>query len=93
MYSGFFRTKHSLSPAQSLRVYWLYLVPFVLGPLISLIVKVVRPAVAPAFSDWYFLAYAVLAIWPVVFKDASNKYRLLGFIAWFVLKIVAVGAA
>ena len=93
MNSGFFLAEHRLSLAQSLRAYWLYLVPFVLGPLVSLIVSATFPTAAPVISGGYFLASAALAMWPLAFKDASNKYWLLGVIAWFVLRLVAVGAA
>jgi hypothetical protein len=93
MDSGFFLAKHRLGLAQSLRIYWPYLVPFVLGPLVSPIVSAALPAAAPAITGGYFLASAGLAMWPLAFKDASNKYWLLGVIAWFVLRLVAVVAA
>jgi hypothetical protein len=93
MDSGFFLAKHRLGLAQSLRVYWPYLVPFVLWPLVSPIVSAAIPTAAPVVTGGYFLASAALAMWPLAFKDASNKYWLLGVIAWFVLRLVAVVAA
>jgi len=93
MDSGFFLAKHRLGLAQSLRIYWPCLVPFALGPLVSPIVSAALPAAAPVITGGYFLASAGLAMWPLAFKDASNKYWLLGVIAWFVLRLVAVVAA
>ena len=93
MDSGFFLAKHRLGLAQSLRIYWPYLVPFVLGPLVSPIVSAALPTAAPVITGGYFLASAGLAMWPLAFKDASNKYWLLGVIAWLVLRLVAVVAA
>ena len=93
MNSGFFLAKHRLSLAQSLRVYWPYLVPFVLSPLVSLIVSTALPTAAPVITGGYFLASAALAMWPLAFKDASNKYWLLGVVAWFVLRLATFVAA
>ena len=93
MDSGFFIAKRRLGLAQSLRMYWPYLVPFVLGPLVSPIVSAALPTAAPVVTGVYFLASAALAMWPIAFKDASNKYWLLGVVAWFVLRLAAVVAA
>jgi hypothetical protein len=93
MSSGFFLAKQRLSLVQSLRAYWLYLVPFILGPLICLAVKAALPVAAPAITAGYFLASAALAMWPLAFKDASNKYWLIGILAWFVLQLATTLAA
>jgi hypothetical protein len=32
-------------------------------------------------------------MWPLAFKDASNKYWLIGILAWFVLQLATTLAA
>lgn len=93
MSSSFFLAKQRLSLAQSLRVYWPYLVPFILGPLINLAVRAALPAAAPAITAGYSLASTALAMWPLALKDASNKYWLIGVLAWFVLQLATTLAA
>ena len=93
MSSGFFLAKQRLSLAQSLRAYWLYLVPFIVGPLMGVVVRAALPSLAPAITAGYFLASAALAMWPLAFKDASNKYWLIGVLAWFVLQLATMLAA
>jgi hypothetical protein len=94
MSTGFFLAKHRLGLAQSLRAYGLFLVPLLLQPFVSLALHVAAPAAQSFLSGGYFLASGALGLWPLVFKDASSKFWVIGCLGWFALALLSqVGVA
>jgi len=94
MSTGFFLAKQRLGLGRSLRAYGLFLVPLLLQPFVSLALHAAAPPTAPFLSGGYFLAAAVLGLWPLAFKDASSKFWVAGCFGWITSVVLSqVGAA
>ena len=94
MSTRFFLAKQRLSLGQSLRAYGLSLVPLLLQPFVSLALHATAPTVAPFLSGGYFLAAAVLGLWPLAFKNASSKFWVIGCFGWLASVVLSqVGAS
>jgi uncharacterized membrane protein len=87
----FYLAKERVSLKRSFQLYWLYVLPFILLPFIAI---AIRAAFAPNISSIVFSAcfvvVAVLALWPVAFRDAANKLWLFACMAWFISAILAM---
>ncbi|EIL97959.1 hypothetical protein UUC_17550 [Rhodanobacter denitrificans] len=93
MSTGFFLAKQRLGLAQSLRAYGLFLLPLLLQPFVSLMLHAFAPAAALFLSSGYFLAAAVLSLWPLAFKDASSRFWVVGCLGWFALVVLSQAGA
>jgi hypothetical protein len=93
MSAGFFLAKQRLGLAQSLRAYGLFLVPLLLQPFVSFALHLAVPSSAPLLAGGYFLAAAVLGLWPLAFKDASSKFWVIGCLGWFALVVLSQAGA
>ena len=87
----FFLAKERISLKRSFRLYWLYVLPFPCVPFLALAIRAtLLPTAASIVSGACFFAAFVLGMWPVAFKDASNKLWLLTGLAWFISVVLAM---
>lgn len=89
MSTGFLLSKRRLGLAQSLRAYGLFLAPLLLQPFVSLALHAEAPTAAPFLSGGYFLAAAVLGLWPLAFMNASSKFWVAGCFGWLTLLVLS----
>jgi len=87
----FFVAKERISLKRSFQLYWCYVLPFPCVPFFALAARATLPPVAASIvSGVCFLAAGALSMWPVAFKDASNKLWLFTCLAWFLSGVLAM---
>ena len=88
---GFFLAMERISLKRSFQLYWFYVLPFPCVPFLALAVRAtLPPTTASIVSGVCFLGTGALSMWPVAFKDASNKLWLLSCLAWFISSVLAM---
>ncbi|WP_158755118.1 hypothetical protein [Dyella sp. S184] len=87
----FFLAKERISLKRSFQLYWLYVLPFPCVPFLAIPIRATLPPTAASIvSGASFFAAFALGMWPVAFKDASNKLWLLTGLAWFISVVLAM---
>jgi hypothetical protein len=87
----FFLAKERISLKRSFQRYWFFVLPFSLVPFLALAAKTALSSTAASIvSGICFLAAGALGLWPVAFKDASNKLWLLACLGWLVSSVLAM---
>ena len=87
----FIQTKERIDLKRSIQLYWLYALPFPCVPFLDLAARAALPSTAASIvSAACFLAAGALGVWPVAFKNASNKLWLLIILAWLISDVLAM---
>jgi hypothetical protein len=87
----FFLAKERIGLMRSFRLYWFYVLPFALLPFLAVAIRAnFPPTAAPIATGACFVAVGILAMWPVAFKDASNRLWLFACLGWLVSSVLAM---
>ena len=87
----FFLAKERISLKRSFRLYWHYVLPFALLPFLAVAIRAsFSPTAVPIVFGVCFVAAGILAMWPVAFKDASNRLWLFTCLGWLISSVLAM---
>jgi len=85
---SFFSNTPCITFTQSMRVYWPFLIPLFLQPLVAFGIRATRPEFS-IVNGIYFVVAGVLAMWPSAFKNASTSFWLTACLIWFIISTAA----
>lgn len=83
--------KSRVSIRRSLQVYWPYILPFVLLPFPMWDIRALFiPSTVSIIWSVCFYALGILVLYPVLFKNASNRLWIVASVGWVISSMLVM---